>query len=231
MKEDEKPVQHVELKISGDGSHTLYVPGLNEHYHSVFGAVAESNHIYINAGYKYLRERIQTVSILEIGFGTGLNALLTFLETIKDKGHVEYTAIEKRPLDEQVFSQLNYAEMIKMPGANEIFLQLHSSPWDQQIEMGRHFTLHKIHLAVEVYHPEPQSFDLIYFDAFGPDVQPELWSQEVFNKMAFSLKKGGVLVTYSTKGIVKRNLQEAGFSIHKLPGPAGKREILRATLP
>ena len=223
---DEAPA--VELIVSGDGSHTLFVPGLNEHYHSVFGAIAESRHIYINSGFNYLKDKKGNIRILEIGFGTGLNALVTFLEALKTKRIVEYTSVEKFPLNEEVISKLNYTEFIDYPGIKLLYEQIHHSPWDQDVSLGTHFTLHKVHLALEDYIPEYQYFDLIYFDAFGPDVQPDMWTLEVFQKMAAGLKQGGVLVTYSTKGIVKRNLKEAGFKIEKLPGPAGKREIMRA---
>ncbi len=218
----------VELKITGDGSHTLYVPGLKEHYHSVFGAINESRHIFIEAGLNHLSHKIKKINILEIGFGTGLNALLTYIESERNKLVINYTSIELYPLNEDVFSRLNYAEQIHYKDVDEIFNKLHYSPWDHEVFISDCFILKKLKISILNYIPANQHFDLVYFDAFGPDVQPEMWTPDVFKKMASCLKKQGVLVTYSTKGTVKRNLSAAGFSLEKLPGPAGKREILRA---
>lgn len=218
----------VEFKITGDGSHTLYVPELGEHYHSVFGAIAESRHIFLDAGFKHIYRPFETIEILEIGFGTGLNALLTFIESEVERCQVKYTAIEPNPLNEDIYSRLNYADFLNYPSSRDIFLLLHQSSWNEWILLKKHFSIFKIKVSFQEYKPFVDAFDLIYFDAFGPDVQPGMWTEEVFIKMALGLKKDGVLVTYSTKGTVKRNLISAGFSIEKLPGPKGKREILRA---
>jgi tRNA U34 5-methylaminomethyl-2-thiouridine-forming methyltransferase MnmC len=220
---------HVEIIVSGDGSHTLFVPGLKEHYHSVYGAINESRHIFIEAGLNFISQKTEKVNILEIGFGTGLNALLTCIEAEKKNLLVNYSAIELYPLNEDVFSRLNYSDQIQYPNVKDIFKKLHHCSWDQEVFFSDYFSLKKMKISLRDYIPVNQYFDLIYFDAFGPDVQPEMWTIEGFNKMAFALRKGGVLVTYSTKGTVKRNLKEAGFIIEKLPGPMGKREILRAT--
>jgi tRNA U34 5-methylaminomethyl-2-thiouridine-forming methyltransferase MnmC len=229
MKVKSKPGPAVELKITEDGSDTLFVPGLKEHYHSVFGAIAESRHIYLEAGFRHVYKPTETIRILEIGFGTGLNALLTCIESEISGCYVEYTAIELYPLNEEIFSRFNFYKFLNFPDTQEIFQNIHKLPWNEWCHPTNHFSLHKINISLEDYQPEKETFDLIYFDAFGPTVQPEMWTKEVFNKMSFVLRKQGVLVTYSTKGTVKRNLKEAGFSIEKLPGPAGKREILRAT--
>jgi tRNA U34 5-methylaminomethyl-2-thiouridine-forming methyltransferase MnmC len=218
----------VEIIFSGDGSHTLYLPELKEHYHSVFGAVNESRHIFIDAGLNHIAHKSGKINILEIGFGTGLNALLTFIEAEQKCLEIDYSAIELFPLKESVFSQLNYTEYIQYQDIKGIFLKLHQSAWEKRNLLSDHFSLVKMKTSIENYLPGNQYFDLIYFDAFGPDVQPEMWTSQVFKKMASGLKKDGILVTYSTKGTVKRNLKEAGFSIEKLPGPPGKREILRA---
>jgi len=223
-----RPGPKVELEITGDGSHTLFVPGLGEHYHSVFGALAESRHIFLEAGLKHIHKYFDNIRILEIGFGTGLNALLTFIEIINSRCSILYTAIELYPLQEEVYSKLNYDELINHPEAREIFLRLHQSAWNQAVKQTPGFILHKMSISLQEYQPVEDAFDLVYFDAFGPEIQPEMWTEEVFEKMAFSLKKDGILVTYSTKGTVKRNLVNAGFRIEKLPGPKGKREILRA---
>lgn len=219
----------VELKMTGDGSPTLFVPALNEHYHSVFGAIAESRHIFINAGFNFIKDK-DGINILEIGFGTGLNVFLTWLEVRARKVKVNYTAIEKYLLKPEVYSTLNYPDLTGYSFEKEYFIKMHELSWNSPGEISDGFFLHKIHTSLEEYHPEKDCFDLVYFDAFGPDVQPEMWSLQVFQKMAATLKRGGALVTYSTKGTVKRNLKEAGFSIEKLPGPAGKREVLRACL-
>jgi tRNA U34 5-methylaminomethyl-2-thiouridine-forming methyltransferase MnmC len=229
MTEAIKPGHLLKLIITGDGSHTIFVPGLNEHYHSVFGAIAESRHIFLEAGFKYIYKTPDPVRVLEIGFGTGLNAWLTFIESEDLPCLVNYTAIELYPLKEDIFTKLNFYKMIDKPGFHDIFLQIHETPWNVQAQLSRNYSLLKINTSLEEYQPLKDLFDLVYFDAFGPDVQPEMWTKDVFDKITFGLRKGGILVTYSTKGSVKRNLLEAGFSIEKLPGPRGKREILRAT--
>jgi len=218
----------VELKVSGDGSHTLHLPGLNEHYHSIFGAITESRHIFIEAGFRQVLKHDNPIRILEIGFGTGLNALLTIPEAEKTGKVVEYTSIERYPLNQSVYLDLNYPSLIDYPGCRSLFLKLHESAWDKHSIITKSFHINKIHSSLDDYIPEKEAFCLVYFDAFGPDIQSEMWTIDVFSKMASALKKDGMLVTYSTKGAVKRNLKEAGFSIVKLPGPKGKREILRA---
>jgi len=218
----------IEFFTTADGSHTLHLPGLAEHYHSVHGAIAESLHIFIHAGLDEVSRSRDEISILEIGFGTGLNALLTCIESNRKAISVNYSSIELYPLKEEIYSELNYPELIDFPGADEIFKKLHSSSWNQNNPITESFSLHKIHSSLEDYLPPAGFFDLVYFDAFGPDVQPGMWSEEVFKKMALALKSNGILVTYSTKGTIKRNLKAAGFDIEKLPGPKGKREILRA---
>jgi tRNA U34 5-methylaminomethyl-2-thiouridine-forming methyltransferase MnmC len=249
MKEQEsqRPPE-VSLEITGDGSHTLFVPLLNEHYHSVYGAITESEHIFIRAGLQSLPETMKEINQLEVGFGTGLNALLTCLDAEERKLVIRYTCLEKYPLPIEMTSQLNFAKRIhyhrniqgQMPSEFKnssemtsqkislIFHKIHESSWNNWIEITSHFHLLKILTDLDDFVPEREAFDLVYFDAFGPDVQPEMWTTDIFNKIASGMKRRGVLVTYSTKGVVKRNLKNAGFSIEKLPGPPGKREILRA---
>jgi tRNA U34 5-methylaminomethyl-2-thiouridine-forming methyltransferase MnmC len=230
MIEEITSTHNLEIQPTRDGSHTLFVPELNEHYHSVFGAISESRHIFIEAGLHYISQKSNKINILEIGFGTGLNALLTFIEAEKNGLYIDYQAIELYPLPEGIYLKLNYPEYIHEENCKEVFQQIHSCPWNQNIKLSSHFSLMKMKRSLKDYLPGKQYFDLVYFDAFGPDVQPEMWTSEVFDQMASALKKGGVLVTYSTKGSVKRNLKEAGFSIEKLPGPVGKREILRGII-
>ena len=224
----------VRIEITGDGSHTLFVPSLNEHYHSVFGAITESVHIFIEAGLNYVAKGKEKIDILEVGLGTGLNALLSCIYAEEQNLFIRYTSLEKFPLPIEMTSQLNYPHEMTShfeitPGAAEAYHQIHLSAWNQWIGISKNFQLFKIKTDLREYSPVPDSFDLVYFDAFGPDKQPEMWTADVFNNIYTGMKQGGVLVTYSTKGEVKRNLKSAGFSIEKLPGPPGKREILRAT--
>ncbi|MFO7614398.1 MAG: tRNA (5-methylaminomethyl-2-thiouridine)(34)-methyltransferase MnmD [Bacteroidales bacterium] len=218
----------MELKVTGDGSHTLFIPELNEHYHSHYGAVTESLHVFVGAGYDHVKPGKSRVKILEIGFGTGLNALLTSLCAEKDNVHVHYCAIETHPLSMEICNNLQFPPYTRTPYIHKRFLQLHETSWGEWHKLHECFSLQKIHRSVQQYDPVAGAFDLVYFDAFGPEVQPEMWMAEVFKKMYAALKPGGILVTYSTKGQVKRNLKEAGFGMEKLPGPPGKREILRA---
>jgi tRNA U34 5-methylaminomethyl-2-thiouridine-forming methyltransferase MnmC len=216
-------VQHV---LTDDGSSTLFNPELNEHYHSTFGAVQESRHIFIQEGYEHMRT--SPLRIFEAGFGTGLNAFLTFLESEKEKSSIHYTAIEKFPVENHLVRLLNYPQMIN-PAKAEIFQVMHDAPWNQDTRLSENFTLHKIHGDLREVNLEDGSYDLVYFDAFGPAVQPELWTEDIFRMLYQSMKAGSCLVTYSVRGSVKRALKAAGFSVEKLPGPPGKREMTRAT--
>ncbi|MDR1180505.1 MAG: tRNA (5-methylaminomethyl-2-thiouridine)(34)-methyltransferase MnmD [Bacteroidales bacterium] len=214
--------------ITADGSSSIYVESLDECYHSIHGAIQESEHIFIQSGlYSDNLKRMQTVSILEIGFGTGLNALLTYFFANKTGQKIYYLAIEPYPLSTEELKALNYSDKLSFPQTDEVFQSLHSVEWGRPEELSEHFviTKHKIS-ALDMVLPE-NNFDLVYFDAFSPEVQPELWSGIVFENIFKSMKHHGVLVTYSTKGDVKRALKQVGFRIEKLPGPAGKREILR----
>lgn len=215
-----------ELKLTGDGSHTLFVPELGEHYHSVFGAMQESQHVFFDAGFVYALAGKQEIHLLEMGFGTGLNALLTFVK--KGDATVHYTAVEAFPLAPETTCLLNYPSLFDHPDAGAIFHRLHDAPWGVHTAISSTFNLLKIHATLEAFRPGAKKFDLIYFDAFAPEVQPELWTAEIFTKMHTALADGGILVTYSAKGVVKRALKEAGFLIEKLAGPPGKRHMLRA---
>jgi tRNA U34 5-methylaminomethyl-2-thiouridine-forming methyltransferase MnmC len=214
------------LTITADGSHTLAVPGTTEHYHSVHGAIAESKHIYINAGLNHAIKDNKHLTILEIGFGTGLNALLTYLELSKLNVSCEYTAVEAFPLEEAIFKQLNYSELLNVQPS--VFLKMHTSEWNTDTEISSCFKLQKIREDACKIKLPANTFNLVYFDAFSPAVQPEMWTKEIFASIYSSMKGNALLTTYCTKGEVKRALKETGFTITKLPGPAGKREILRA---
>lgn len=212
--------------ITEDGSTTLFIPELNEHYHSIHGAVQESMHIFIREGYEQIRNF--PACIFEAGFGTGLNAFLTFLVSEKEGRSIHYSAIEKYPLEEHLLRLLNYAEKTN-PAKAEVFKSIHDAPWDQDIRISNHFTLHKMKGDLREVRLHDAAYDLVYFDAFGPAVQPELWTEEIFRMIYQSMKEDSCLVTYSVKGSVTRTLKAAGFSLEKLPGPPGKREMTRAT--
>ncbi|MGD0710957.1 MAG: tRNA (5-methylaminomethyl-2-thiouridine)(34)-methyltransferase MnmD [Bacteroidales bacterium] len=209
-----------------DGSHTLNVPGTNEHYHSVYGAIAESQHVYINTGLKYVSNYEKHLNILEIGFGTGLNALLTLMELAKMNASCKYTAVEAFPLEEEIYTQLNYPELLNVQLT--VFLNMHRSGWNAEVEISPGFILHKINADAAKINFPSNTFHLVYFDAFSPAIQPEMWTKEIFSFIYAAMKENAVLTTYCTKGDVKRALKETGFAITKLTGPAGKREILRA---
>ena len=215
--------------ITDDGSHTLRVEELNEHYHSTFGAVSESKHVFIEAGlHKVLETKRNDISILEIGFGTALNALLTVLEIDAQSPLIHYYGIEAYPLEEKLWRKLNYPYILSDEGEEKLFDKLHRSEWGEACEISKGFILHKIHQKLQDYQHHGELIDLVYFDAFGPDVQPELWILEIFEKIADITSPGGILVTYSCKGSVRRALKAAGFAVEKIPGPKGKREMLRA---
>lgn len=213
-----------ELVITADGSHTIYVPELNEHYHSVNGAVQESNHVFIKNGYDY--SKADPLRIFEVGFGTGLNVLITASKSLKDKRKVIYTTIEKFPLKTSLIESLNYDTFAGISG-KELFKKIHSVTWDKFSAIHNYFELKKINGDL-MEDRLTGDFDLIYFDAFGPDKQPDMWSREVFRRIAEITSKGGLLTTYSAKGEIKRILKENGFIVELLPGPPGKRQMIRA---
>jgi tRNA U34 5-methylaminomethyl-2-thiouridine-forming methyltransferase MnmC len=213
-----------QLVVTSDGSHTIFIPELNEHYHSVFGAMQESKHIFIEKGLKY-HDR-DHFDILEIGFGTGLNALLTALEIIDRQVTVDYSTIEKYPLKDEVVKLLNYGNLTGDEG-NAIFKNIHSCKWNEACRITHNMTIKKVMADLSEFSPE-ESYDIIYFDAFGPDKQPAMWTDEIFSKIGIATRTGGILVTYSAKGQVKRSLRSSGFEVSLLPGPPGKRQMIRA---
>ncbi len=210
-----------------DESYTLYVPELDEHYHSIHGALQESRHVFINAGLFYLVEKQKDISLLEVGFGTGLNAFLTRVEAERRQLSIKYCGLEKYPLTQEEYSKLHYYKNIGYPGAQQSFEQLHKSSWDETQMLSDHFIFTKLKIDFRQFE-SPEQFDLIYFDAFAPSAQADLWTAEVFSNMYNSLKTNGILVTYCVKGDVRRAMRSVGFRVEKLPGPPGKREMLRA---
>lgn len=220
-----------EIVLTEDGSSSLYVEEIQEHFHSHFGAIQEAQHIFIQNGFcEELKSEPDQISILEIGFGTGLNCFLTILESIKDKSQVYYEGIEKFPLSEAEYKQLNYASVFD-PNQQHLFDKLHESPWEVPNTILPKFELFKRACSFEAALFDFNKFDLVYFDPFSPDKQPEMWELPVIKRVYESMKKGAILMTYCTKGVVKRTFKEVGFKIEKLPGPIGKREILKVTKP
>ncbi|MCE3280151.1 MAG: SAM-dependent methyltransferase [Bacteroidetes bacterium] len=225
----------MERKIitTDDGSHSIYIPELNENYHSTHGAIQESLHVFIEAGLKkVLADNLSSVlNILEVGMGTGLNLLLSYIETKEITVSINYTSIEAYPLDKNFIQQLNYTEILssslKIP-VKGVFEKIHDSEWDEEVELSENFTLKKIKNKLQKVNLKANTFDLIYYDAFGPPTQPEMWTDEIFTSLFSSLKSNGCLVTYCAKGEVKRILKRVGFTVESLPGPPGKREMVRA---
>ena len=213
-----------ELIITEDGSHTIYVPELNEHYHSIHGAVQESSLVYINNGLGFCNA--DPVNILEVGFGTGLNTLLSVIYSSGDKRIFNYTTIEKNPLGISVINTLNHWSFAGSEG-RQIFEKIHNCEWGKFQTISHNFFLKKIRCDLITDNIEGK-YDLIFFDAFGPDKQPDMWTPAVFKKIAETTSTGGIFVTYSAKGEVKRLLKANGFKIEMLPGPPGKREMIRA---
>ncbi len=214
----------LKIVVTDDGSHTLYNSILDEHYHSVHGALTESLIVFIKNGYCSCSSN--PVNIFEVGFGTGLNVFLTLIENIKDKRTVYYEAIDLFPLQNEIISKLNYPDFYDAQ-AKSLFLKIHSAPWGKETIIAENFRLKKIHANLLTYNPKTK-FNLIYFDAFGPDKQKEMWSEEVIVKIADVIDPGGIFVTYSVKGNVKRLLIKHGFRIELMPGPPHKRHVLRA---
>jgi tRNA U34 5-methylaminomethyl-2-thiouridine-forming methyltransferase MnmC len=216
------------LVITADGSHSLRIDDWDEQYHSKHGAVAESYHVFIHNGLHTVPQR--KISILEMGFGTGLNAFISLIESVKRNISIRYTAVEAYPLEKTEWQLLNYPEVLKAEEYAAGFRKMHASVWEEPIDITAQFQLTKKQIEMSTYKAN-EEHELVYFDAFGYRVQPELWTAELFFNMYASLKPGGILVTYAAKGVVRRTMQEVGFQVERLPGPPGKREMLRALKP
>jgi len=212
--------------ITGDGSHTLFVQELNEYYHSIHGAVTESKHVFIRYGLCTVRAK--TIAVFEVGFGTGLNALLTANYALRSGLNITYLALEKYPLDRLTTGHLNYPDIL--PGEDGqsygIFNAIHEAPWNEEILICSGFRLHKIQADLLCFNPD-FNYDILYFDAFSPEKQPEMWSEDIMHKLISRLNPGGVFTTYCAKGSVRRLLLKNGLYVERLPGPPGKREMLR----
>lgn len=208
-----------------DGSTTIHLQEWDECYHSKHGAIQEAKHVFIKNGLSLFENN--PVSILEIGFGTGLNAFITFLESVQKKQHIDYVGVEAYPVEPNEVLEMNYVEELEATLYKDVFKKMHECEWNQKETINENFSLTKRKQFFDEI-DDFEIFDLIYFDAFGYRVQPELWSTEIFQKMYNSLKPNGVLVTYAARGVVKRSMIEVGFTVEKLAGPPGKREMFRA---
>ncbi len=211
--------------ITSDGSSSIYLPDLDETYHSKHGAIQEAYHVFIKNGLDLFSNHTP-INIMEIGFGTGLNCFITYLESEKRNLKITYNGVEAYPLQAEEISQLNYVTELKAQKKAVIFQKMHHASWGKGHQIDTNFTLLKRKQFFKKIE-DLNSFDLVYFDAFGANVQPELWSEEIFEKMYNSLKNNGVIVTYAAKGSVRRAMQKVGFEVERLPGPPGKREMLR----
>ncbi len=224
MKAFEDP--HAQPVMTGDGSHTLYHPVLKEHYHSLEGSLQESEHIYIGLGLLpklKLSAENKELKVFEMGFGTGLNALLTWRTADRLKRAIAYTGIEAYPVDQEQAGLLNYGDLVQA----DALKILHKSEWDRREVLSPFFSFKKINGFLQEYSGE-ERYDVVYFDAFSPGSQPELWTPEIFGRIGEMMPADAYLVTYSSKGSVRRALKEAGFVVEKHPGPGRKREVIRA---
>jgi tRNA U34 5-methylaminomethyl-2-thiouridine-forming methyltransferase MnmC len=218
---------HRHIFYTEDGSHSIAIPEWKVTYHSRYGAIQESQHIFIEAGLKPLLEKKKEISIFEMGFGTGLNALLTLMVTNMFPVKIYYEAADNDPLELPIASSLNYTTVLQTPALYSLFMQMHQLPWNTMQQVSDKFYLHKRNTDIsEIVLTE--TFDLIYFDAFDPVTQPGLWTTAIFRKLHDAMCEGGTLLTYCSKTVVRRSMQDAGFIVEKIAGPKGKREVVRA---
>lgn len=212
------------LITTSDGSHTLLNTSLNETYHSMHGALQESEHVFIKHGLDVVSKK-SPIHILEVGFGTGLNALLTLHQANIKNVTIQYTTLEAFPIEENIWSMLNY---VASADSKEQFEKIHRAKWSQLENIFPNFKLRKLHTTLQQIVLEINYYDLIYFDAFAPNKQPEMWELPMLQKITETMKPGGVFVTYCAKGQLKRDLRSIGLTVETLPGPPGKREMVRA---
>ena len=213
------------LQQTLDGSHTIYVPEMDEHYHSTNGALQEAFHIHIGKAYQYVAA--QNPTVFEVGFGTGLNALLTAMEAARNHRKTTFISIEKYPLTQEEYLTLNYPELLG-EDALPLFTAMHTCGWNELCQISEYFTLQKLHADLTTL-PEIPNCDVIYFDAFAPNKQASMWTEEIFAHLFTHTNPQGVLTTYCAKGAVRRMLESVGYSVERTDGPKGKREIIRAT--
>jgi len=221
---------NIEIIITSDGSHSLRNTRLNETYHSIHGAIQESVHVFINNGLVFFENNNHPseIRILEVGFGTGLNALLTLKHALVSKLQFHYTSLEADPIQEEMIQQLNYPEILDFAGAASLFQMLHGASWTEEDAVLNNFVLKKRLGKLQDLALKDEQFDLVYFDAFAPVKQPELWEIGMLKKVERSMKSGAAFVTYCAKGQFKRDLRSLGLAVETLPGPPGKKEMVRA---
>lgn len=218
------------LIVTKDGSHSLAIPEWQVFYHSLHGAIQEALHVYMEAGWHYWWSQHSAASrcvIFDMGFGTGLNALLTLIAAEQIQQKILYETVEAFPLDMPLVQQLNYCDVLHRPDLRLVFERLHQCDWNKPIAITEHFTLRKAHTSLLNF-STAEPIDIIFYDAFAPRAQPELWIEPVFQQLYAMLAPDGILVTYCSKGTVRRAMQGAGFRVERIPGPAGKREMIRA---
>ncbi|MCB0638013.1 MAG: tRNA (5-methylaminomethyl-2-thiouridine)(34)-methyltransferase MnmD [Lewinella sp.] len=216
----------MQLFETQDGSHSLFSERFGVSYHSKYGAIQETRHVFIEAGLHYQLPTHPQLSVLEMGFGTGLNALMTALAT-SGRAQVYYETIEAYPLNAAEAAQLNFGQLLPGEQAQQLLEQLHQSPWETDVQLASDFVLHKRQALLEDV-TFTRAFDLVYYDAFAPGAQPELWEHDMLRKIVEAMAPGGVFVTYCAKGAVKRSLKQLGLTVESPPGPPGKREMTRA---
>ncbi|MDX1910787.1 MAG: tRNA (5-methylaminomethyl-2-thiouridine)(34)-methyltransferase MnmD [Saprospiraceae bacterium] len=215
------------ILLSADGSHTLLSEKYGVTYHSRYGAVTETTHVFIGAGLHWKAQYKLEISVLEIGFGTGLNTFMTMLEAEQQSYQVRYVTLETMPLTVAAAEALNYPEILEVPQRRDDFLRLHRCAWNEPQVYSPCFSFEKKQLSLLDFYAK-NAFDLVYFDAFAPQAQPEMWEEAVFGGLFDALREGGGLVTYCAQGEFRRRLRRSGFMVEKLPGPPGKREMTRA---
>ena len=212
--------------ITQDGSTSIHLPEIDEQYHSKHGAIQEAYHVFIKSGLDLFKNNTK-ITVLEIGFGTALNCFITYLESIKRNLTIDYVGVEAYPVTKEEVTLLNFVKELNAENQQAIFSKLHQSIWEEKVPINDNFTLTKLQKDFKEI-TDKDKYNLIYFDAFGARVQPELWTENIFRLMYDALQKNGILVTYSAKGSVRRAMQAVGFTVERLEGPKGKREMLRA---
>ncbi len=213
-----------------DGSSTIYNQELNETYHSMHGAITESKHVFIKEGLDHYVERNGykgVFNVFEVGFGTGLNATLAYEWASQKETKVYYETIEAYPLSDEVVYSLNYFHDAE--DSQSLLHQLHQCEWDKTVEINNLFSIQKVKHQLNLYAIPSNKFDIVFYDAFAPSKQPEMWEFELINKVIEGLKSNGVFVTYCAKGQLKRDLKAMGCEVETIPGPPGKKEMVRAT--
>jgi tRNA U34 5-methylaminomethyl-2-thiouridine-forming methyltransferase MnmC len=215
-----------EIKVTDDGSKTLFIPDWNENYHSSHGAVQEAKHVFLKYGLGAIEDKAE-INVFEVGFGTGLNAILTYQYTIENQLKTNYDSIEAYPITKVEMELLEYDSLFENKETKQIYHKMHDVSWNESVMISENFHLKKIHNKLEKHILPSDHYDIIFFDAFGPRVQEGMWSKVHFENLYNSLKKGGFFVTYCAKGQVKRDLKYVGFEVETLPGPPGKREMTR----